>query len=84
MSKFGMERVGRSLRGGTAAPADDVDPAEGNAMLKWLGLGGAVLATSILAGLAVATLSLRECVLLAAVTILALTVEYRYLPIYER
>jgi diguanylate cyclase (GGDEF)-like protein/PAS domain S-box-containing protein len=74
MSKFGMERVGRSLRGGTAAPADDVDPAEGNAMLKWLGLGGAVLATSILAGLAVATLSLRECVLLAAVTILALTV----------
>lgn len=74
MSRFGKLSFGRLLRGESSAPLDGVDPAEGKAMLKWLGLGCAVLAASIAAGMAVNTLSLRECVLLAAVAILAATV----------
>src|SRR5882724_4260791 len=73
MRGFGIHSFGRSLRGEAAAPAHDVDPAEGKARLKWLGLGCAVLATCI-SGIALTALSLRECVLLAAVAILALTV----------
>jgi diguanylate cyclase (GGDEF)-like protein/PAS domain S-box-containing protein len=64
------------LRSAAAAPAGDVDPAEGRAMLKWLGIGSAVLGACIAAGMAVTSLSWRECVLLAAATILALTVGF--------
>ena len=74
MSSLGLDRFRRLLRGEVASPADDVDSAEGRAILKWLGLGSVVLATCIVAGAAITTLSLRECVLLAAVAILALTV----------
>jgi diguanylate cyclase (GGDEF)-like protein/PAS domain S-box-containing protein len=74
MSSLGTKSFGRLLRGATAAHADDVDPAEGRALLKWLGLGCAVLAMCIAAGAAFARLSLLECVLLAIVAILALTV----------
>src|SRR5437868_3116686 len=74
MSRFGIHSLGRRLRGEASAPAGDVDPADSGAMPKWLGLGGAVLAASIAAGMAVTSLSLRECVLLAVVAILALTV----------
>jgi len=74
MSRFGTQGLNRLLRGEVAAAGGDVNPADGKAMLKWLGLGGAVLATSIAAGMAVTMLSLRECVLLAAVVILAVTV----------
>jgi diguanylate cyclase (GGDEF)-like protein/PAS domain S-box-containing protein len=74
MSSLGLDRFRRLLRGEVASPADDVDSAEGRAILKWLGLGSVVLATCIAAGAAITTLSLRECVLLAVVAILALTV----------
>src|SRR3954469_4839516 len=74
MSRFGTQGLNRLLRGEVAAAGGDVNPADGKAMLKWLGLGGAVLATCIAAGMAVTMLSLRECVLLAAVVILAVTV----------
>ena len=74
MSSLGLDRFRRLLRGEVASPADDVDSAEGRAILKWLGLGSVVLATCIVAGATITTLSLRECVLLAAVAILALTV----------
>ncbi len=74
MSSLGLDRFRRLLRGEVASPADDVDSAESRAILKWLGLGSVVLATCIAAGAAIATLSLRECVLLAVVAILALTV----------
>jgi diguanylate cyclase (GGDEF)-like protein/PAS domain S-box-containing protein len=74
MSSLGLDRFRRLLRGEVASPADDVDSAEGKAILKWLGLGSVVLATCIAAGAAITTLSLRECVLLAVVAILALTV----------
>ena len=74
MSRFGIENLGRWLRGGAASPADDVDPAEGKSVLKWLGVGGAMLAATIATGMAVTVLSLREFALLAAVAILALTV----------
>jgi diguanylate cyclase (GGDEF)-like protein/PAS domain S-box-containing protein len=76
MTRFGIQSFGRWLRGAAAASAGDVDPVEGRAMLKWLGLGSAVLAGCIAAGMAVTSLSLRECVLLAAVAILALTVGF--------
>src|SRR5215510_10494408 len=75
MTRFGIHSFGRRLRG-AAAPAGDVDSAEGRAMLQWLGLGFAVLVACIAAGMAVTSLSLRECVLLAAVAILALTVGF--------
>jgi diguanylate cyclase (GGDEF)-like protein/PAS domain S-box-containing protein len=74
MSSLGLDRFRRLLRGELASPADDVDSAEGRVILKWLGLGSAVLATCIAAGAAITTLSLRECVLLAVVAVLALTV----------
>jgi diguanylate cyclase (GGDEF)-like protein/PAS domain S-box-containing protein len=74
--RFGIHSVGRWLRSAAAAPAGDVDPAEGRAMLKWLGIGSAVLGACIAAGMAVTSLSRRECVLLAAATILALTVGF--------
>jgi len=74
MSSLGLDRFRRLLRGEVASPADDVDSAEGKAILKWLGLGSVVLAACIAAGAAITTLSLRECVLLAVVAILALTV----------
>ena len=74
--RFGIHSVGRWLRSAAAAPAGDVDPAEGRAMLKWLGIGSAVLGACIAAGMAVTSLSWRECVLLAAATILALTVGF--------
>ena len=76
MSRLGIHSFGRWLRGATAAPAGDVDPAEGRATLKWLGLGSAVLAACITAGMAVTSLPLRECVLLAAVAVLTLTVGF--------
>jgi diguanylate cyclase (GGDEF)-like protein/PAS domain S-box-containing protein len=76
MRRFGIHSFGQWLRGAAVAPAGDVDPAEGRAMLKWLGLGSAVLAACIAAGMAVTSLYLRECVLLAAVAILALTVGF--------
>jgi diguanylate cyclase (GGDEF)-like protein/PAS domain S-box-containing protein len=76
MRRFGIHSFGQWLRGAAVAPAGDVDPAEGRAMLKWLGLGSAVLAACIAAGMAVTSLALRECVLLAAVAILALTVGF--------
>ncbi|TKW76619.1 MAG: diguanylate cyclase, partial [Bradyrhizobium icense] len=74
MSSLGLDRFRRLLRGEVASQADDVDSAEGRVILKWLGLGSAVFATCIAAGAAFTTLSLRECVLLAVVAILALTV----------
>src|SRR5438105_8509725 len=74
MSRIGIRNFGRLLRGGTAGQRHDVDPAEGTAMLKWLGLGCAVLAICIAAGMAFTTPSLRETVLLAVVAILALTI----------
>src|SRR5262245_23544567 len=74
MRRFGIHNFGRWLRGAAVAPAGDVDPAEGRAMLKWLGIGSAVLVTCIAVGMAVTSLSWRECVLLAAVAILAVTV----------
>src|ERR1043166_5096422 len=74
MSRFGIHSLGRLLRGEQSPLAGDADPADGKAMLRWLGLGGAALAACIAAGMAVTTLSLRECVLLAAVAILAVTV----------
>src|SRR5919198_188358 len=74
MSGSGIKSFGRLLRSRMAAPADDVDPAEGSAMLKWLGIGGAVLAICIACGAALAALTFRECVLLTAVGVLALTV----------
>jgi hypothetical protein len=74
--RFGIHSFGRWLHSAAAAPAGDVDPAEGRAMLKWLGIGSAVLGACIAAGMAVTSLSWRECVLLAAVTILALTVGF--------
>src|SRR5690242_7747039 len=74
MSRFGIHSLGRLLRGEASAPAGDVDPAHGRTVPKWLGLGGAVLATCLAAGLAMTTLSLRECVLLTALAILAATV----------
>jgi diguanylate cyclase (GGDEF)-like protein/PAS domain S-box-containing protein len=74
MSSLGLDRFRRLLRGEVASPADDVDSVEGRVILKWLGLGSAVLATCIAAAAAITTLSLRECVLLAIVAILALTV----------
>src|SRR5262245_20003017 len=73
MSRLGRYSMGRLLRGEAAAPADDVDPAGGRAMLKWFGLGCAVLALCI-AGLEAATFSPRECVLLAVVAILAVAI----------
>ena len=73
MSGLGKYSMGRLLRGEAAAPADDVDPAGGKAMLKWFGLGCAVLVLCI-AGLEAATFSLRECVLFAVVVILAVAI----------
>src|SRR5262245_14830477 len=69
MSRLGKGSFGRLLRGVGALLAD-----AGMIMLKWLGLGSAVLAACIAADMAVTSLSLRECVLLAAAAILALTV----------
>jgi PAS domain-containing protein len=74
MSRLGTHSVGRLLRGELASSTDEVGSAEGRAVLKWLGLGGAVLVACIAAGVAIATLSVRECVLLAAVAVLALSI----------
>jgi diguanylate cyclase (GGDEF)-like protein/PAS domain S-box-containing protein len=74
MSRFRIHSLDRLLRGKVASSAGEVDAAEGRATPKWLGLGGAVLATGIAAGMASTALNLREYVLLAAVAILALTV----------
>src|SRR5690348_4980972 len=74
MSRLGKYSFGRLSAGEATQPPSDVDPAPGRAMLKWLVLGCAVLAASFVAGLAATTLSLRECVLLAVVAILAVTV----------
>jgi diguanylate cyclase (GGDEF)-like protein/PAS domain S-box-containing protein len=67
-----LESVGRLLRGG--APDSDVDAAVGKAMLRRVGLGGAVLAACIATSVAVTELGLREGVLVGFVAILALTV----------
>jgi diguanylate cyclase (GGDEF)-like protein/PAS domain S-box-containing protein len=72
--RYGIHSFGRLLRGEKVGQPHDVDPAGGTAMLKWLGLGGAVLAICIAAGMAFTTTSLRESVLLAVVAILALTI----------
>ena len=76
MSRSGLEpsleSVGRLLRGG--APVSDVDAAVGKAMLRRVGLGGAVLAACIATSVAVTELGLREGVLVAFVAVLALTV----------
>src|SRR5262245_38494226 len=74
MSRLGIQSLNRLLRGETAAAGGEVESADGKVMLKWLGPGSVVLATCLAAGMAVTTLSLRECVLLAVVAILAVTV----------
>jgi len=72
MSRFGINGFDRRLRGdGDALEAGAVDRA---VALQWLGLGGLVAVTAVLACFALAAWSLREGVLLAVAAILALTV----------
>jgi diguanylate cyclase (GGDEF)-like protein/PAS domain S-box-containing protein len=73
MSRLGRHSFGWLLRGEASAPAHDVAPADSKAILKWFALGVALLAVCIAAGLTT-SLSLRECVLLAVVVILATTI----------
>ena len=74
MRRFGIRRIGQLLRGDTASSADDADAAAGADVLKWLGLGSAVIAVSIAAGMAAIRPSLTECALFAAVVLLAVTI----------
>ena len=74
MSRCGKHSFGRLLDSATAAPADDVEPAAGRAMLKGVALGCTVLAASIAVGMAIPVLSALECVLLSVITVLAVAV----------
>ena len=70
-SKYGFDW----MRGREAeTPADDVEPAQTRAVLAWSGYGFAVFAAILSAGIAATTFTLRECLLLAAVAVLAMTV----------
>ncbi|MCW5701768.1 putative bifunctional diguanylate cyclase/phosphodiesterase [Bradyrhizobium sp.] len=74
MSRCGKHSFGRLLDSATAAPADDVEPAAGRAMLKGVALGCTVLAASIAVGMAIPVLSALECMLLSVITVLAVAV----------
>jgi diguanylate cyclase (GGDEF)-like protein/PAS domain S-box-containing protein len=74
MSRFGINDLDRRLRGDRDRDALEAGPVDRAATLQWLGLGGLVAVTAVLACFALAARSLREAVLLAVAAILALTV----------
>jgi PAS domain S-box-containing protein len=74
MSRFGINDLDRRLRGDGDRDALEAGPVDRAATLQWLGLGGLVAVTGVLACFALAEWSLREGVLLAVAAILALTV----------
>src|SRR5205814_8638540 len=74
MSGFGTNGFERRLRGDGDRDALEAGPVDGAATLQWLGLGGLVAVTAVLACFALAASSLREGALLAVAAVLALTV----------